>query len=91
MDMADRRNEESYRLLLGVGLDNEDGHTRLTRGDDYVLMGGSEETHERMQDDVERFRHSLEKMGTDLQSASRAEMKEAADRSGLSHRRRREG
>ena len=36
--------------FLGVGLDNEDGHTRLTRGDNFVLYGGSDETHGRMQE-----------------------------------------
>ncbi len=36
--------------ILGVGLDNEDGHTRLTRGDNFTLYGGSEETHGRMQE-----------------------------------------
>ena len=85
--MADRRNPDQVRCLLGFGLDNEDGHTRLTRGEDYVLMGGSENTHERMQDRVERFRHSLKKMGTDLQRATREEMTEAAHKSGLADRR----
>ncbi|CAM3112555.1 hypothetical protein [Rariglobus hedericola] len=34
--------------LLGVGLDNEDGHKRITKGEHFVLVGGSEETHGRM-------------------------------------------
>jgi hypothetical protein len=85
--MADRRDPHQVRCLLGLGLDNEDGHTRLTRGEDYVLMGGSEDTHERMQDGVERFRHSLKKMGTDLQRATREEMTEAARKSGLADKR----
>jgi len=87
--MAEFRNEEERRrFLLGLGLDNEDGHTRVTRHEEYVLLGGSEETHERMQDDVERFRHSLEKLGTDMHRASRDELREAAHRSGLDRRRR---
>lgn len=81
--MADRRPpRETLRFLLGVGFDS-DGHVRATRGDDFVLVGGSEETHGRMQDHVERFRATLEKMGTDLQSASSDEMREAAHESGL--------
>ena len=35
-------------LMLGVGLDNQDGHKRVTKGDNFYLVGGSEETHERM-------------------------------------------
>ncbi|MFP4283515.1 MAG: hypothetical protein ACLFU2_12910 [Opitutales bacterium] len=33
--------------LLGVGLDNEDGHKRLTRAEQFTVVGGSAETHER--------------------------------------------
>jgi hypothetical protein len=36
-----------------------------------------------MQERVERFRETLGKMGTDLQRASREEMREAAHESGL--------
>jgi hypothetical protein len=70
------------RFLLGVGLDS-DGHVRATRGDDFLLVGGSEGTHERMQEHVERFRCTLGKMGADLQTASREQMREAAEESGL--------
>ena len=46
-------NDPSERELvgfLGVGLDNKDGHQRLTRTEHFFLVGGSPETHERMQD-----------------------------------------
>jgi hypothetical protein len=80
--MADRRTRASFRFLMGVGLDS-DGHARVTRGEDYVLVGGSEGTHGRMQEDVERFRENLRSMGTDLQSATGEEMLEAAERARL--------
>jgi hypothetical protein len=67
---------------MGFGLDS-DGHARVTEGEDYVLLGGSENTHGRMQDEVERFRDVLHKMGTDLQRASKDEVLEAAHESGL--------
>ena len=35
-------------MMLGLGLDNRDGHRRITRGDNFCLVGGSEETHDRM-------------------------------------------
>lgn len=81
--MADRRlPSRPLRILLGVGLDS-DGHTRATSGDDFVLLGGTDETHGRMQEHVERFQKTLGKMGTDLQRASREQMREAAEESGL--------
>ena len=36
--------------MLGVGLDNTDGDNRLTRGKNFTLVGGSEETHAVMQE-----------------------------------------
>jgi len=81
--MADRRtHEDSFRFLMGVGFD-DDGHTRITKGDDFLLLGGSEDTHGSMQEHVERFEHALKKLGTDLQRASENEMREAARKSGL--------
>ena len=38
--------------LIGVGLDNQDGHKRLTAGEQFAIVGGSEETHGRMTETV---------------------------------------
>src|SRR4051794_35199273 len=35
--------------LLGLGLDG-DGQVRITRGENFLLLGGSQTTHEEMQD-----------------------------------------
>jgi hypothetical protein len=56
--------------FLGVGLDNKDGHQRLTRSEDFLLIGGSAETHERMQDTAIRFGEALRKRGKKLQETS---------------------
>ena len=34
--------------LFGIGLDNTDGHKRVTTGEQFAILGGSEETHGRM-------------------------------------------
>ena len=39
MKKAPRRRPKSH--LLGVGLDNEDGHKRITSGDQFTPVGGS--------------------------------------------------
>ena len=56
--------------VLGVGLDGSDGHTRITRTEEMVLLGGSKETHERMQEVAIRFGEALEKRGKTLPQAS---------------------
>jgi hypothetical protein len=52
--------------LLGVGLDNADGHKRITRSEEFLLVGGSKETHESMQDIAMRFSAGLKKKGKRL-------------------------
>ncbi len=39
-------------VLLGVGLDRDDGHKRITTGEQFAIFGGSEETHGRMTETV---------------------------------------
>ncbi len=65
------------RTLLGLGLDgsglgpeSEDGETRMTQGEDYVLMGGSEALHEHMQDLAEAISEGCRSEGTTLGQAS---------------------
>ncbi|MEE8105767.1 MAG: hypothetical protein V3T86_09560 [Planctomycetota bacterium] len=79
--MADR-SDLQRRIVMGVGLDG-DGHARVTRGEDFVILGGSEGTHHHMQDGVLKFQETLRKMGTDQHSASNEQMEEAARESGL--------
>ncbi len=52
--------------FVGVGLDRRDEHRRITRSDHFVLLGGSAETHERMQDTVLRFEEALKETGRPL-------------------------
>jgi len=60
--------------LLGVGLDNDDGHQRITRSDSFLLVGGSAETHDRMQETAIRFEEALERRGKTLAEAELAEV-----------------
>ena len=60
--------------LLGVGLDGTDGHRRITRTDEFLLVGGSKDTHEKMQETAIRFEESLESRGKTLAEAEIAEV-----------------
>lgn len=64
--------------LLGVGLDGQDGHTRITKGDDFVLYGGSAETHEKMQDFTLRLTEKLQKKGKRIRDADPRELRDIA-------------
>ncbi len=65
-----KRTEPQVVGFLGVGLDNKDGHQRLTRSEHFVLMGGSAETHEKMQETAIKFDEALENKGKTLEEAS---------------------
>ncbi|MEZ6141192.1 MAG: hypothetical protein R3B84_11535 [Zavarzinella sp.] len=76
--MPDHRNEEKMRILglLGVGLDNDDEMKRITRTDEFLLVGGSKDTHERMQETAIKFEEGLERRGKSL---AEAEVEEIID------------
>jgi hypothetical protein len=61
-----KNNTEQVVGFLGVGLNNADGHKRVTRNGPFLLVGGSEETHERLQDISIRFNETLEQRGKAL-------------------------
>jgi hypothetical protein len=65
-----KRNQPQVVGFLGVGLDNKDGHQRLTRNEHFLLVGGSEETHEKMQETAVKFNEALENKGKKLNETS---------------------
>jgi hypothetical protein len=60
--------------LFGVGLDADDGQHRITHADDALLVGGSEETHDRMQETVVKLNEALGLKGKRTRDASAAEL-----------------
>ena len=54
-------------MLLGLGLDGSDGHVRVTKGPNLHLLGGSEPTHERMQETCMKFNEALRRRGKSLE------------------------
>jgi hypothetical protein len=64
--------------LLGFGLDNEDGHVRVTRGENFHLMGGSQDTHEAMQEKCIKFNEKLSERGKQLDDLESGEFLDLA-------------
>ncbi len=81
--MAGKTKKLKKAWLLGLGLDNEDGHTRITSGDNFKLVGGSEQTHGVMQEKAVRMNEHLKKRGKKLSEISREEFDEIADKIGM--------
>lgn len=69
-----RGSKKSKAMLMGLGLDNKDGHTRVTKGDNFVMMGGSEETHERMTETAIKVNEKLSAKGKVLEEVSHKEL-----------------
>jgi hypothetical protein len=69
-------------VMVGLGLDS-DGHKRLTAGDNFVLVGGSQDTHEVMTEKVIKINEKLSAKGKQLEDVSRAEFDDIAHSVGL--------
>ena len=72
----------SKAVMLGLGLDS-DGHKRVTTGDNFVLVGGSKETHEVMTEKAIRINEKLAAKGKVLEQVSREEFDDIAHSVGL--------
>jgi hypothetical protein len=73
---AANNKKKKQAAMLGLGLDNADGHTRLTRGENFVLCGGSYETHARMQETAVKVNEELDRRGQRLENVSIRELRD---------------
>lgn len=80
MKKAPRRRRPKAHLL-GVGLDNQDGHKRITSAEEFTIVGGSSETHDRMTETVIKTFEELRSRGKRLHSVEPKELAEIIDRS----------
>jgi len=62
--------------LLGVAFDAEDGQKRITRGPNFVLAGGSSETHGQMQETAVKINEHLDRKGKQLVDVSVNELRD---------------
>ncbi|MEM8945474.1 MAG: hypothetical protein AAGD11_09835 [Planctomycetota bacterium] len=74
---ASRPNSEKPRAgLLGLAVDAEDGQKRITRGKNFLLAGGSQETHGRMQETAIKINEHLDRRGKQLGEVSVNELRD---------------
>lgn len=67
--------------LLGLGLDQKDDHKRITTGEQFVLVGGSAETHERMTETTVKTFEELKRRGRRIESVDPRELAEIIHKS----------
>jgi len=76
--------KEKYRkMLLGLGFDAKDGHTRITKGNNFYLFGGSKNTHGHMQEIAMKFNEQLKKKKKTLDEISEKEFIDIARKIGV--------
>ena len=76
-----KKPRKSSAGLLGIGLDNQDGHKRITTGEQFAIVGGSAETHGRMTETVVKTFEELKQRGKELQQVEPAELADILHRS----------
>ena len=68
--------------ILGVGLDS-DGHKRITTSENFLLVGGTQETHEQMTEKAIKINEKLKARGKRLEEISQSEFGDIAEEVGL--------
>ncbi len=79
--MSEARSQKQA-VMIGVGLDS-DGHKRITTGPNFLLAGGSKETHEVMTEKTVKINEKLAAKGKNLNTVSREEFDDIAHSVGL--------
>jgi hypothetical protein len=69
-----KKSTKPKATLLGLAFDAEDEQKRITRGKNFVLAGGSEETHSVMQETAIKLNEKLDRRGKRLEDVSPGEL-----------------
>lgn len=81
--MLDKRRKKPKSLIYGLGLDAKDGHTRMTHGKNFLLLGGSKDTHSLMQEKAIKFNEQLDKRHKTLDEINEKEFGEISEKIGI--------
>lgn len=79
--MSKKKAKPAPAALLGLGLDNDDGHKRVTTGEQFAIVGGSAETHDRMTETVVKTFEALKQRGKHLSEVRPRELAEIIKKS----------
>ena len=74
--------DKKKSVMVGLGMDS-DGHKRITTGDNFVVAGGTQDTHDQMTETVVKINEKLTERGKCLNTVERTEFKDIAESVGL--------
>ena len=60
--------------LFGLGLDCTDGHKRITKADKFSILGGSQNTHDKMTETLFKTFEDLSLKGKSIENATMDEI-----------------
>jgi hypothetical protein len=63
-------------ILVGVRFDRADGHRRVSRGEDFLALGGSKEGHEHLRETVAEVSDEVKRRGSTVGEVRREEFRE---------------
>ncbi|MFL2825475.1 MAG: hypothetical protein ACPGEE_02170 [Opitutales bacterium] len=69
-----KHNKKRPSKLLGLGLDNDDGHKRITEAERFSIVGGNEETHQTLTEVAIKTFETLDKKGKTLDTVEKKEL-----------------
>jgi hypothetical protein len=76
MSSKRRFNDDRVAGLLGLAFDADDGHKRITRGKNFLLAGGSDQTHSLMRETIIKVNEQLDARGQNLADVSANELRD---------------
>ena len=76
MDRPRPKRKQHEAALLGLAFDADDEQKRITRGKNFVLAGGSQETHSHMQETAVKINEHLDRKGKHLADVSATELRD---------------
>ncbi len=77
--MRAAKKKPKQATLVGIAFDADDGHTRLTRGNNFVLCGGSRDSHAVMQETAIKINEHLDRRGQRLEDVSLGELRDICE------------
>ena len=76
MSTKRRFSDDRVAGILGLAFDADDGHKRITRGKNFLLAGGSDQTHGLMRETIIKVTEELDARGQSLSDVTVSELRD---------------